>query len=338
MLSLNERLVAAEIIRQVLLLRYSAHVRDRIIRLLNETEVPAASLIRDVLANDAGLRSALQVQTLNLLIDQITRLRATAWENVTATVVTDMSELAEAEAEDEHSLIAGWFPSLSLTGAGFGAAALALAVPFQGRDSRAWIESAREAETRRIRQSIFAGVGAGQGPAAVARLVVGSGALHGRDGATQTSRNHLDTLVRTAVLHTASQAKGAFRAANPQVLTREQYVAVLDDRTTALCRGLNGHRYAIGKGPIPPLHMNCRSSRVLVMPESLGGPIWEPEVYDAWIRRQPDAVRVELMGAARAARQGRETVDGSKFSDYGARPMSLRQIRVLAARLMGSYS
>jgi SPP1 gp7 family putative phage head morphogenesis protein len=335
-LSGNERLVAAEVIRQILLMRYSDHVRDAVIRQLNATERPIAGMLRDALALDAGLRDPLQVVRLNILIDQVNRLRATAWVAAADTVTVELSSLAQAEAEDERDLLAAWFPSLNLSAAGMGVAALALAAPFHGRDTRGWVDSVRASEAQRITRVVYAGVAAGQGPAAVARLVVGTRALRGRDGATQTSRNHLDTVVRTAVMHVAGRAKDALRAANAQLLTSEQYVAVLDDRTTSTCRNLNGRRFRVGVGPVPPLHMNCRSSRVLVLPEDIGGPVWEPEVYDAWLRRQPQAVRVELMGAARAARS--QTVDEGSFTDYGARPMSLRQIRVLAARLTGSYS
>lgn len=38
-----------------------------------------------------------------------------------------------------------------------------------------------------------------------------------------------------------------------------QYSAVLDDRTTTICRGLHGKIFMSGDQPIPPMHFNCRS-------------------------------------------------------------------------------
>lgn len=38
-----------------------------------------------------------------------------------------------------------------------------------------------------------------------------------------------------------------------------QYSAVLDDRTTTICRGLHGKIFLSGDQPIPPMHFNCRS-------------------------------------------------------------------------------
>jgi SPP1 gp7 family putative phage head morphogenesis protein len=38
-----------------------------------------------------------------------------------------------------------------------------------------------------------------------------------------------------------------------------QYSAVMDDRTTDICAGLNGCTFKAGDEPIPPMHFNCRS-------------------------------------------------------------------------------
>jgi SPP1 gp7 family putative phage head morphogenesis protein len=42
------------------------------------------------------------------------------------------------------------------------------------------------------------------------------------------------------------------------------YVAILDDVTTEFCRKHNGRIYEANKGPLPPVHINCRSVRVPV--------------------------------------------------------------------------
>jgi hypothetical protein len=337
--SLNERFVAIEIVRQVLLLRYSLHVRNMLIQALNDTERPIASLIRDQLHTDAGMRDPAQVRALERLIEQINAMRAPAWSVGRDTVVTEMLAFGAAEVEDEHSTLMGLAPALGLILPGAGmVAAQALASPFQGRTVRQWIDDAQAAEAKRIRQAIYIGVGAGEDPATVARRVVGSAAAKGSDGATQTSRNHVDTLTRSGLVHIATFGRMSLYAANTQRLTREQFVAVLDDRTTNLCRGLNGNRYPIGEGPRPPIHMNCRSMRIVVLPEEVGGPIWEPEVYDSWIRKQPWAVRLELLGATRAAQARKPSVDVGPFVDYGSRPMTLKQVRASARRLMGAYN
>lgn len=43
------------------------------------------------------------------------------------------------------------------------------------------------------------------------------------------------------------------------VVSAYQYSAILDDRTTTICRGLHGKIFKAGEEPVPPLHFNCRS-------------------------------------------------------------------------------
>lgn len=43
------------------------------------------------------------------------------------------------------------------------------------------------------------------------------------------------------------------------VVAAYQYSAVLDDRTTEICRGLHGKIFKSGSEPVPPMHFNCRS-------------------------------------------------------------------------------
>jgi SPP1 gp7 family putative phage head morphogenesis protein len=337
--SLNEQLVAVEIVRQILLLRYSLHVRMSLVRALNDTEHPVASMVRDSLYTDAGLRDPTQVRKLDELISRINAMRSPAWAVGRDAVVNEMQAFGTAEVEDQHSLLAGLAPALGLILPSAGmVAAQAVATPFHGRTIRQWIDDAQAAEARRIRDAIYLGVAAGEDPATVARRVVGSAPAKGADGATQTSRNHVDTLTRSGLVHIATFGRMSVFAANTHALTTEQFVAVLDDRTTNLCRGLNGQRFPIGDGPRPPLHMNCRSMRVVVLPEQVGGPVWEPEVYDSWIRKQPWAVKLELLGATRAAQTRKGPVDLGAFVDYGSRPMTLKQVRASARRLMGAYN
>ena len=43
------------------------------------------------------------------------------------------------------------------------------------------------------------------------------------------------------------------------VISGYQYSAILDDRTSEICRGLHGKKFKAGDEPIPPMHFNCRS-------------------------------------------------------------------------------
>lgn len=330
----NEQVLDAQILWQVLLLRYSVFVRQRIVTILNGTEGDVAAQIRGALDNEPGLRDPSKVAELERLVQRVEVMRRTAWNQGTVVAEEELTNLSQTEIDHEQDIYGAWLPSLSkplwlVAGAG------ALAAPFQGRNLRTWLQDAATDDVTRIRSAIFAGVGLGERPDVIARRVVGSARANGTDGATQISRNYIDTITRSGVIHVSAWVRDQFFRLNPNVLALEQYVAVLDSHTTQICRGLNGNRYPIGTGPMPPLHMNCRSIRYAVLPREVGGPVPEPEVYGSWIRKQPRAVQVELMGATRLQRMQAGTFDPAKFADYGAKPMSLEQILAAARRLTG---
>lgn len=331
----NEQVLDAQILWQVLLLRYSFFVSHRIVDILNGTEGDVAAQIRGALATEPGMRDPNKLAELERLIQRVEAIRRHAWDQGTVIAEQELTDLGRTEVDHEQDVYGAWLPSLSKP-LWLVASAGALAAPFQGRAMRQWLQDAAADETRRIRTAIYAGVGLGERPDVIARRVVGSARVRGMDGATQISRNHIDTVTRSGVIHVSAWVRDQFFRLNPQVLDLEQYVAVLDSHTTRLCRGLNGNRYPIGHGPVPPLHMNCRSIRYAVLPRNVGGPVPEPEVYGTWIRKQSRAVQVELMGATRLQRMRVGTFDPSKFTDYGAKPMSLEQIVAAARRLMSA--
>lgn len=381
--TLNERLVAIEIVRQILLLRFSLHVRDLVVRALNDTERPIASLVRETLRSEAGLRNAAQVRKLDALIEQINAVRAPAWDVAVRAAEEQLTTAGDAEVEEQRDLFGFLLPGVELL-VPMAAGAAALAAVFTGRTLRQWLTDARTAEVLRFRTAVYAGVGAGESPAAVARRLLGTAKLMGRDGATQVSRNNIDTIIRSGAVHFTAHARDQFYRANSEarytpsllpglpvlpvrpvggvedaavwearrqvrqalaaaagggvrLFLREQFVAVLDSRTTKLCRRLDGRRYPVGEGPIPPLHPNCRSDRIVVLPKSLGGPAFDPGSYTAWLRRQPSQVREALLGSRRSNKLNEGDLADALFRDYGARPMTLDEARKEGRRLMAAY-
>lgn len=329
----NEQVLDAQILWQVLLLRYSLHVRNIVISLLNGTEDDVATQIRGALSTEQGFRDPNALTQLERLLQQLQAIRDEAWRKGAEAAERELVRLQDTELDQQHRLYGAWLPSLarpSLLALGVSA----LTIPFQGRTLRQWLDDARVDDARRIRTAVYGGVGRGERPDVIARLVVGSARALGADGVTQTSRNHVDTITRSGVIHVSAWIRDQFFRLQPDVLDLEQFVAILDAVTTQLCRGLDGNRYPIGTGPIPPLHMGCRSIRYAVLPQDVGGPVPEPEVYASWIRSQARAVQVELMGATRVRRMAAGTFDPDKFIDYGNKPMSLRQIAAAARRLM----
>lgn len=60
--------------------------------------------------------------------------------------------------------------------------------------------------------------------------------------------------------HTEVMNKGRLELfSSSGVVVAYQYSAILDDRTSDICRGLDGKIFKAGNEPVPPLHFNCRS-------------------------------------------------------------------------------
>lgn len=63
------------------------------------------------------------------------------------------------------------------------------------------------------------------------------------------------------------------------------------------CRSRDGQEYEVDKGPQPPAHPRCRSTRVGIDDDY---PPPKKKTYDEWLRGQPEAVQDEILGKAKA--------------------------------------
>lgn len=65
------------------------------------------------------------------------------------------------------------------------------------------------------------------------------------------------SVVQTAIQHVATTARMETLKANSDVVLGYRWVSTLDRKTSQQCRGLDGMRFDLGKGPLPPAR--CRS-------------------------------------------------------------------------------
>lgn len=103
-----------------------------------------------------------------------------------------------------------------------------------------------------------------QSPDEIVRGFLGTSGNRYRDGIGRLLDNSTTAAVSTVMQHLSAQA--AMNAGKRAFGNVGQYewVSVLDDATTQICRDRDGNRYVYGRGPVPPAHMRCRSSIVPV--------------------------------------------------------------------------
>jgi len=96
-------------------------------------------------------------------------------------------------------------------------------------------------------------------------------------------RNQLDSVVRTVTQSVVNSANEEVYKNNKSIIKKYKYLAILDARTTDICKSLNNKIFEVGKGPLPPQHFNCRSFTVPVI-EDLE--VEEYDTYNQWYSKQ----------------------------------------------------
>ena len=106
-----------------------------------------------------------------------------------------------------------------------------------------------------IRQGIVDGLTANE----IVDKIIGTKKLNYKDGVLETSRRGLTTLVNTAITSIESEIDYQVYSANGYEYV--QFVAIMDEKTSDICRSLNGKVWQVGDPRIrkPALHPNCRS-------------------------------------------------------------------------------
>lgn len=180
---------------------------------------------------------------------------------------------------------------------------------------------------QRVEGAIRLGAAQGKTTQDVVRAIRGSRAAKYRDGLIEATRRDVTMMVRTSLQHVAAEARVQTWLANADIIEAMEFVAVLDMRTTALCRGLSGQRFPVGKGPQPPLHIGCRSQLVPAVRDgakffkgvgqqaSRGEdgpkPVAADLTYYEWLKTQGAAFQDSVVGPTRGKllREGGLTAD-----------------------------
>jgi SPP1 gp7 family putative phage head morphogenesis protein len=334
----NEDIADGIIRRQVYLSRYAGGLGNEIVRLLDMTERDLARQIKrraDEIADAGKDRGPATTKRLKALYDDVAATRATAFKAISAKMNEDMGGLATIEAGALKKLVEGVSPiELNLELPRTRQLASILGSLFGGDTMRGWLSRMEDADFNRIKDQIAVGFLNGETVEQITARIIGTAQLDGKDGVTQITRNGARTLARTATNHVANSARQTLYSANSDIFTEEMFVATLDSRTSPICRSNDGKRFATGTGPIPPLHPNCRSTRVPVIGEFLGdrasqfGPVPAAQTYNEWLAKQTAAFQDDVLGPERGKlfRLGGLSVD--RFNDASGRLYTLDQLKV----------
>lgn len=188
-------------------------------------------------------------------------------------------------AEDLEAVTGAGIRRLSVTKA----AETARARPLQGKFLKDWLTDLEPAHRGRITQALRISFFEGENISNATRRL---------RSAINISANGLRTLIRTSNSHIASSVQGATMEANEDLIEEYEWRSTLDGRTTPICQSRDGQRFKVGKGPMPPAHLQCRSTTTSILK---GFPPPQRVTYGEWLRAQPASVQDEILGKRRGA-------------------------------------
>jgi hypothetical protein len=117
---------------------------------------------------------------------------------------------------------------------------------------------------------------------------------------------------------------------NPDMTDSYRWVSILDGRTSLICASRDQKIYKESNdSPKPPAHFNCRSTIAPILEDEEESEGRVSGNYEAWLRRQPKAFQLEVLGVARAKlfREGHISI--GRFVDNQGRTLTLAQLRKL---------
>lgn len=110
-----------------------------------------------------------------------------------------------------------------------------------------------------------------------------------KDGVLQTIVNQNKAVSNTIVQHLSVNTNAEVASTS---FAQYEWVSVLDDKTTEICTSRDGKRYPYGKGPLPPAHVNCRSSTMPVGADA--GAVDYLDTLTKWAKATPETILKDI--------------------------------------------
>lgn len=351
------QIIADAVTRHALdLLRVEAGERRQILRILRDLERDLVATLQRI--DPMGVGERYRPARLAKLLEQVRGTIRTAYRDASQTLARELIELADIEAQ--------FITRAINNGVGFGLAtndltrgqlsSLARGVLVQGSPVSEWWADQAGQTLRTFTREMRMGIASGETNAQLVRRIRG-GTENGEAvrGFMQVSRNHAESLVRSATQAVSSEAKQAVYAANSDIMKAVGWAATLDTKTTVSCQNRDqklytvgdhqpiGHNLEWGAGP-GQFHWGCRSTSFPVLKSfrelgldiddvpagtraSMDGQVPADTRFESWLERQSKARQDEVLGAGRAElwRDGKITF--RDLLDQNGRELTLEELR-----------
>lgn len=158
----------------------------------------------------------------------------------------------------------------------------------------------------------------------------------GEEGVKQGSSSALRKIVvqNSAVIDTAIAHIHGYTSAAVVSSLYGFYVwlSVIDNVTTEICRSRNLKIYAIGKGPLPPAHIRCRSHIAPI--NGMNGDIFA-ETFYTWLGLQPEEVQEDLLSESNFKKLKKGELKAKDISRFeSSKNLTFEQFRAKVKKIL----
>lgn len=340
MATANDILQAESIRHQLELQRYSNHAAQKMVALLNRADADLLAQLQIAMDRAGGDWT---VDRLEALLTQVRSINAAAYATTGHALTAELVQFSTYEAAKQILMLTKAIPADALaqmaltrvSGAAVNAAAMAR--PFQGRLLSEWMQGMEAGRAEKIRDAVRIGFTESQTTEQIIRRIKGTRAANYADGLLEKPRADLETVVRSAIAHTANFARDKTAEANADIIAAAVWLSTLDSHTTLLCATRDNKQYTpVDHKPIghnlPWLagpgraHFNCRSCSTFVLKSaeqmrlnglkpssraSMGGQVPQDLSFADWLKDQRVSVQDDVLGVTRGQlyRKGKLPMD-----------------------------
>lgn len=359
--SVNEKLHDATVGHAIDLQHWSNGVVRRMIALLNRTDPDLMQALQAAL--DALPASQFSVDRLEGLLSSVRTLNAQAFNTLDQALRRELEQLSEQETSFQAGLFRAAIPEEVQASVPVAQVnpnqvyAAAMSRPFQGRLLKEWMSGLETDRAARVRDAIRIGYVENQTIPQIVQRIRGTRAKGYADGLLDITRRDAESVVRTAISHTAAFARNQFIAANEDIVKAEQWTSTLDSRTSEICRVRDSKRYTpvthkpIGHslpwlGGPGAAHWGCRSTATPITKSwqemgaqadvgewsasaraSMDGQVPAETTYSGWLQKQSAARQDQILGPTRGALMRKGGLTLERFYNDKGKFLSLEDLK-----------
>lgn len=265
----NELVYDRLIKHQIYLRQYSGHLRNKIDKLLTSNLKDLTKSLEGGSATERPLTEWGRARKEKLLRN-IQSIRAVGFKKVQEDLSNDLVDFANHEMDYTIDLFNKASPAkLTMTVLPpEQLKSIVVSRPFNGLRLENWIDNIEKADVKRLKTTLQLGVAQGENLRTIVNRLQAGEAIFYKVGSQMSpqgwvvTRRNLEYIIRTATNHISNRVRSDIAKSNKDIFEEEMFVSTLDIRTTLECASLDGKKFKIGAGKIPPLHINCRSLRV----------------------------------------------------------------------------